>query len=62
MCILGEKQVPLLGIPSGTVVGVGSVITIPLSLLLAWVDQPGPSLVFLICCESGGGMLGKVYL
>lgn len=62
MYILDRKQVPLLGISNGTVVGVGSVITVPLSLLLAWVDQPRQSIVFFICCESGGGMLGKVYL
>lgn len=56
------KQVSLLGIPSGTNLGVGSVIIVPLSLLLAWVDRPGPSLVFLIHRESGGGTLVKMYL
>lgn len=61
MYVLDRKQV-LLGMPSGTVVGVGSVITVPHSLLLAGVDQPGQSIVFFICCECGDGMLGKVYL
>lgn len=60
--ISGGKQVSLLVIPSGTNLEVGSVITVPLSLLPAWVDEPDPSLAFIMHCESGGGMLGKMYL
>lgn len=58
--ILGGKQISLLGIPSGTNLEAGNVIAVSLRLLLAWLDQPGLSLVFLIHC--GSGMLGKAYL